>query len=262
MKKFILALFSIVMVTYVAACAGLYLMQDNLLYHPKPRGFTAPQGTLILPVENEKIVVSIKQHTGPKAIIYFGGNGEDVSRNIPVFDKTFPDHALYLMHYRGYGGSTGRPSEEANFMDAVALFKTIQKNHGDIAIIGRSLGSGIATRLASQFPATKLVLITPYDSIEGIASNKYPFIPIRFLLRDKYNSGKYALNIKTLTTIFMAENDQVVPRQSTELLFSRFQKDVASLVLVEGTGHNTISNSIHYLPSLQRALGVTSEVAH
>lgn len=260
MKKIIIAIISTIFVAYIASCGALYLMQDNLLYHPKPRAFTSPLSTLILPVGNERIVVSIRPHAGTKAIIYFGGNGEDASQNLPAFEKIFPKHALYLMHYRSYGGSTGTPSEEANFMDAVALFKTVQKDHANISIIGRSLGSGIATRLTSQFPATNLVLITPYDSIEAIASNKYPFIPIRFLLRDKYNSGKYASGIKTPTTIFMAENDRVIPRKSTEMLFARFQKGVASLVLVGGVGHNTISNDINYLPNLQRALGVTNEV--
>ncbi|OMH39208.1 hypothetical protein BGP75_05140 [Motiliproteus sp. MSK22-1] len=239
---------------YVALCGFLYLIQDSLIYFPQPRALSSPQNTLILPVQSEEIVISTRPHSGSKAILYFGGNSEDVSQNLPVFDKVFPNQAVYLMHYRGYGGSSGTPSEAANYSDAVALFKTVQKDHSSISIIGRSLGTGIATRLASQFPATNLVLVTPYDSIEAIASNKFPYIPVGLLLRDKYNSGKYAPDIKIPTTILMAEHDQVIPRQSTEMLSSRFSRNVVSLILFEGVGHNSISADPRYLPALQNAL--------
>ena len=254
MMKATYTIVSVAVITYVVLCGFLYLMQDSLIYYPQPRALSSPQNTLILPVQNEEIIISTRPHSGSEAILYFGGNGEDVSQNLPVFDKAFPNQAIYLMHYRGYGGSSGTPSEAANYIDAVTLFKTVQKDHSNISIIGRSLGTGIATRLVSQFPATNLVLVTPYDSIEEIASNKFPYIPVGLLLRDKYNSGKYAPEIKIPTTILMAEHDQVIPRQSTELLFSRFSGNAVSLILFEGVGHNSISAHPRYLAALQDAL--------
>ncbi len=122
-----------------------------------------------LPVEGAELVVTVRPHRGPKAILSLGGNGEDVSRNLTSFGEWFPEHALYLLHYRGYGGSTGLPTEQSNHADAAALFKTIFTEHPEVAIIGRSLGTGIAVRLASERPASRLVLMTPYDSIEDLA---------------------------------------------------------------------------------------------
>lgn len=257
MKRFSYTILSIVMVAYLSTCAGLYFAQDALLYHPKPRAFSALKNTFILHSHDEKIIISTKQASGKKAIIYFGGNGEDASENLPIYEKTFPEHALYIMHYRSYGGSSGSPTEEANFADAKALLMFVKKAHTDISIIGRSLGTGIATRLVSEFHANHLVLITPYDSVEEIAAEKFPLIPVSLLLRDKYDSGSYVSKIRTPTTIFMAENDEVIPRRSTEMLFSRFKKDVATLQLIKGAGHNTISSHIDYLPALKHALDIS-----
>ena len=245
---------SIIFIAYIGICGFVYAIQDSFIYYPQPKAIHSPYSTLILPVEDAEIIISTRPHTGSKAIIYFGGNGEDVSLNLPAFDNIFPDYAIYLMHYRGYGGSSGTPSEEGNYKDAVALYYTIQKEHSDISIIGRSLGTGIATRLTSQFPVSNLVLITPYDSIVEIASDIFPYLPVSLLLRDKYESGIYATKIKTPTTIIMAENDEVIPRESTEKLLSRFPKGVASLVIIGEVGHNSISTNARYLPTLLDAL--------
>ena len=66
---------------------------------------------MVLHVEGADLVVTVRAHPGPKAILYFGGNGEDVSLNLQSFSEAFPDYAVFLMHYRGYGGSTGSASE-------------------------------------------------------------------------------------------------------------------------------------------------------
>jgi pimeloyl-ACP methyl ester carboxylesterase len=252
--KFIKVTFPILITSYVCICTFVYAIQDSFIYYPQPKTVSSPDSTIVLPVTSANIIITTKQHPGSKAIIYFGGNGEDVSLNLPTFDTTFPDHAIYLMHYRGYGGSSGNPSEEAIYNDAVKLYKTVIKEHSDISIIGRSLGTGIATRLVSYFPVSHLVLVTPYDSIVEIASNIFPYLPVSILLRDKYESGKYAENINIPTTILMAENDQIIPKESTEMLYSRFPDDVATLVTINNVGHNSISNSPDYLLTLRKSL--------
>jgi pimeloyl-ACP methyl ester carboxylesterase len=242
------------MFVYLAFCGFLYVIQDTLIYHPKPRMYTLPGSFFTFKNDGQDIVVTVKQQLSPKAIIYFGGNGEDVSQSLPFFTNAFPQHAIYLMHYRGYGGSTGHPSEEANYSDANALFRSVKAQHTDISIIGRSLGSGIATRLVSLQPAKHLVLVTPYYSIMEIASKKFPIVPTKLLMRDKYNAGQYAAMITTPTTILMAEHDHVIPNESTIKLFSQFKKKVASLILIENVDHNSISDTAKYLTALQNAL--------
>ena len=189
-----------------------------------------------------------------KALIYFGGNAEDVSASLSSFSSAFPDHAIYLLHYRGYGGSSGKASEEVLHTDAQALFDKVHEEHPDIAVVGRSLGSGVAIRLASQRPASRLVLVTPYDSIQEIAAHQFPYFPVRWLLTDKFESWRYAPTIRIPTLLLGAEFDEVIPRASTERLNAAFAKGVASLVIIPSAGHNTISNSIQYLDAMRAAL--------
>jgi pimeloyl-ACP methyl ester carboxylesterase len=174
--------------------------------------------------------------------------------NLESFSKALPDHALFLMHYRGYGGSTGGPSEKAINSDAAALFRTVHAQHSEVALMGRSLGSGVAIRLASENPASRLVLVTPYDSVEEIAAAQYPYLPVRLLLLDRYQSWKYAPQIRIPTTIIAARNDEVIPRASTEKLLSRFPAGVASMTVIEGVGHDDIGTRSEYLKSIQTAL--------
>jgi hypothetical protein len=245
---------TIVAFAYAAICMALFVFQDTLIYYPQPREINAPQSTMIFPVDSAELLVTVRPHAGAKAIIYFGGNAEDVSLNLPLFEKAFPDHALYLLHYRGYGGSSGTPSEAAIQQDALRLFDKVRAEHPEIAVIGRSLGTGVAVRLCSLRPASRLVLITPYDSLQEIAAGQFPYVPVRLLLRDKYDSGKYASGITMPTTIVAAENDEVIPRASTEKLFARFSKGVATMKVIPATGHNTISDSNDYLALIQAAL--------
>lgn len=245
---------AIIAFAYATVCLALFAFQRSLIYFPQPREIKTPQSTMILPVEDAELVVTVRPHVGPKAIVYFGGNAEDVSLNLPSFEKAFPDHALYLLHYRGYGGSSGTPSEEAIQQDALTLFDKVRGEHPDIAVIGRSLGTGVAVRLSSQRSPSRLILVTPYDSLQEIAADQFPYAPVKWLLRDKFDSGKYASKITIPTAIVAAENDELIPRVSTKRLFERFGKGVASMKIIPATGHNDISSSSEYLATIQVAL--------
>jgi uncharacterized protein len=254
MKRYLYALLAIGFIGYLGLCGWLYASQRSLLYHPVPRAVSAPQSTMHLPVDGADLIVTVRPHAGPKAILYFGGNGEDVSKNLASFDTWFPEHALYLLHYRGYGGSTGQPTEQANHSDAAALFKVVQAEHHDVVVIGRSLGSGVAVRLAAEQPASRLVLVTPYDSIEELAEAAYPYVPMSWLLLDKYQSWRWAPDVKVPTTLIEAEKDEVIPRASTDRLFSRFRKGVASMTVLLGASHNNLLDMTEYRSALQGAL--------
>jgi len=247
-------LISIALLLYGAACIALFAFQRSLIYFPQPSAFDTPSTTLTLPVPDAALAVSVWPHAGMKALIYFGGNAEDVSASLSSFSSAFPDHAIYLLHYRGYGGSSGKASEEVLHTDAQALFDKVHEEHPDIAVVGRSLGSGVAIRLASQRPASRLVLVTPYDSIQEIAAHQFPYFPVRWLLTDKFESWRYAPTIRIPTLLLGAEFDEVIPRASTERLNAAFAKGVASLVIIPSAGHNTISNSIQYLDAMRAAL--------
>ncbi len=236
---------------YAAWCAAIFFYQRSLIYFPQQRGFGSGDTAAELLVPGARLQISVRRHPGPDALVYFGGNAEDVSANLPTLGAAFSGYALYLLHYRGYGGSSGKPSEEALYSDAVALYDKVHAEHPRVVVVGRSLGTGIAVRLASIRPVSRLVLVTPYDSLQELAARQFPYLPVRWLLRDKYESWRYAPRVSAPTLVLAAEHDEVIPRSSTERLYSRFAPGVASYKVIAGVGHNSISESAAYLPSLE-----------
>lgn len=250
----ILWLLAVFAAFYVVICVALLVFQRSLIYIPQPLAISHPDTLLRLPVDAGEVLVSVRPQAGPKALIYFGGNAEDVSRNLPEFAQAFPEHALYLLHYRGFAGSAGAPSEEAIQRDAQALFDRVHAAHPDTVVMGRSLGSGVAIRLASQRPASRLLLITPFDSLQTIAARQFPYLPIKWLLKDRFESSTYAARIRVPTLLIAAEQDEIIPYSSTEELYRHFAPGVATLKVIPGKGHNSISASPAYLPMLRAAL--------
>ena len=240
-------------IAYIVWCVALFLSQRSMIYFPQPASRHAGATVITLPVESARVLVSTRPASGRRALLYFGGNAEDVSRSMPAFSAAFPDSAIYLMHYRGYGGSSGSPSEKALFADALALFDEAHGAHPDVDVVGRSLGGGIAVYVASRRPVKRLVLVTPFDSLQEIAGLQFPFVPVRWLLLDKFESWRYAPLVTAPTVIVAAEHDELIPRASTELLKTRFQSGVASLAVVAGADHNSISGYAEYMRLLRGA---------
>lgn len=236
---------------YALACLGLYLLQRSLIFYPQPRRSGFDASVMTLQVQGAQIEVSTRKLAGPDAIVYFGGNAEDVSGSLPGLAAAFPTHALYLMHYRGYGRSSGKPSQAAVFADALALFDQVHALHPNVTVVGRSLGSGVALHLAAVRPAVRLVLVTPYNSIAELAKEQFPFFPVHFLLADKFESWRYASQITVPTTVIAAEHDEVVPRHSTERLLTHFRPGQARHIVIPGSGHNTISEHPAYIQAMQ-----------
>jgi pimeloyl-ACP methyl ester carboxylesterase len=240
-------------IVYALACAGLYLLQRSFIYYPQPRAAGSGASVVRFDVDGAALEASARPLDGPDAVLYFGGNAEDVAGSLPTLAEAFPRHALYLLHYRGYGGSSGKPSEAALFADALAVFDQLRPRHPNITVIGRSLGSGVAVHLASVRPAARLVLVTPYDSIAAIAARQFPLFPVRFLLTDKFESWRYAPLVTVPTTIVTASDDMVIPASSSTLLLSRFKPGIAHRVVIAETGHNTISGGTGYVQALRQA---------
>lgn len=236
---------------YAVACVGLFVFQRSLIYYPPRAAALRAPHVSQLAVPGATIVVSERPHAGSKALIYFGGNAEDVSTSLPLLDDAFPDHALYLPHYRGYAGSTGSPTEKALVADALALFDRVAATHAGIVVIGRSLGTGIAVQVASRRTVSRLVLVTPYDSLTGLAAERFPYFPVRLLLQDNYASGRHAPAVKAPTRLIAAQYDEIIPLASTERLLARFRQGTASMVVVPGATHNSISLDPAYRRLLQ-----------
>jgi pimeloyl-ACP methyl ester carboxylesterase len=253
MRRAVLSTLVAFALAYAGLCALLFATQRSMLFYPQPRSGAAGTELMRLPIEGGEVLVTARPHAGSRALLYFGGNAEDVCGSVESMAAAFPDHALYLLHYRGYGGSAGHPSEAALFADALALYDRVRTAHAQVVAVGRSLGSGVAVHLASRRPLERLILVTPYDSLQAIAAAQFPYVPVRWLMLDRFESWRDAPGIGVPTLVLAAEHDAVVPRPSTERLVAHFQPGVVTYRVLAGTDHNNISSAPEYGALMRRS---------
>ena len=234
---------------YGLACAFLYLNQRRLIYMPESSRPVRQAPDFVLPQDGVMLRGWVVNPGKTRALLYFGGNGERIEDLREDFSSGFPDRTIYLLPYRGYGASSGEPSESALIDDALALYDEVARHHTGVAVIGRSLGSGVAVQLAARRPLERLVLVTPFDSLQRVAQDAYPYAPVSWLLKDRYESWRFAGQVHCPVLVLRAADDQVIDPARTAVLVASFGALPEELVIA-GAGHNTIQND----PAYQRAL--------
>lgn len=234
-------------VAYGLLCARMYFAQRDYIYFPTPVTDVSGAQALWVESQGERIKVWAVERPGGRALVYFGGNAENVAANVAPFARAFPDRSLYLVNYRGYGGSSGRPTELGLVADAVAVFDRVRAQHSDVAVMGRSLGSGVAMQLAARRPADRLVLVTPFDSLVAVASSQIRWLPIPLLMRDRFDSVAAAPSVRAPVLVVIAGDDELIGRSHSDRLASSFASGQARVVVVPGVGHNTLDLSPEYL---------------
>jgi pimeloyl-ACP methyl ester carboxylesterase len=265
--KTLLVLGLIALAIYIALCAGMYWSQDRLLYFPTPE-IDRP-GVQALRIKRGDVTIKVwaLHPSAQPALLYFGGNGEDVGANLHDFAGAFPDRAIYLVNYRGYGGSTGHPSEAALIADGEAIYDQLVAQHDHIIVMGRSLGTGVATALATERsarespagaaarPVAGLVLVTPYDSIANVGAGRYPWLPVRWLIKDPYDSAARIGKVKAPVLVLVAEKDDSILRPRSDALIAAAPAGLTHVVVIPSAGHNDIET----FPAYWRALKAFSE---
>jgi dipeptidyl aminopeptidase/acylaminoacyl peptidase len=177
------------------------------------------------------------------AVLYFGGRSEEVSWVARDAGRLFPHITVLAMNYRGYGDSHGDPAEIQMVEDACGLFDWLA-GHGyvdaqRIAVVGRSLGSGVAIQVAKERPVHSVVLITPYDSVLAIAKRRFRAMPVEYMLRHRFESIKYAPALKAPTYVLRAEQDDIVPHSHTDQLVAKLAQ-LCGDDIVPGSDHLNI----------------------
>ncbi len=245
---------------YLALCALLFIQQRRLIYYPQVTRVAVEQTGFAL-ARPDAVLRGWVVNPGQKdALLYFGGNAESVEANRDAFARWLPSHTVYLVAHRGYGASDGQPSEAALLADALAVHDDIAKRHpdGDIAVMGRSLGSGVATHVASERAVQHLVLVTPFDSLAAVAQSHYPVFPVRLLLKDRYDSASRLPRHGGRLLVLRAGNDLVVPPRHTDRLLAAF-KGHADVVAFPAADHNDLSADPAYWSAIRDFLAATDD---
>lgn len=244
---------ALAVIGYLLACLALYLKQRSFLYYPTER-VDHPLRVEIFENQGERVEVIVINEGKENAALYFGGNAEIVAyHGVELRDK-LPDVSVYLVNYRGYGGSSGSPSESALLDDALFIYDRIIEWHNSVDIVGRSLGSGVAIHVASLRPVEKMVLITPYDSIRAIGQSLYPIFPIGLILKDHFDSASRVDKVDARTLVVLAEDDRVIPLKSSERLIAKFSDDLVRTVTIKGASHNDVTDTDLYYELLNKFL--------
>ena len=223
----------------LAGCVALgfpvliYFLQERLIFFPQPltqdplRANTGAAIEEVSLVTNDQVTLrgwlvhATARQTPAPLLIYFGGNAEEVSW-LASSGGRYAGWSLLLVNFRGFGGSEGKPGEAELFADALQIYDyaASRAEGGRVALMGRSLGSGVAVYLAAQRPVAGVILVSPYDSIESVARGVYPYLPIGLMLKHRFDSLARAPGIKAPLLCLVAGGDRVIPRPHSERLYA------------------------------------------
>lgn len=238
---------------YGTLVVALFAFQRRVLFvpgarRPDPRGLPAnlPRPRVVDTRTEDGLVLEgwwFAPREGMPSLLYFQGNaghvGMRADKAAMLVDRGF---GVLLAGYRGYGGNPGRPSEEGLLLDARAWVDRISAlgvADTDLVLYGESLGSGVVAQLALERPARAVVLEAPYTSITDIAAERYWFVPVRWLLLDRFETKRIISDIKAPILILHGSNDRLIEPSHGEALYAAASAP-KRLVLVEGSGHTNL----------------------
>jgi len=235
---------------YGAFVALLYVTQRAMQYFPE-RSRTAPaaaglpqaEEVVLDTTDGERVIVWHVPPRGNKPVVlYFHGNGGSLRLRVHRFRALTADGSgLVALSYRGYGGSSGAPSETGLAADALAAYAfTIARYPVErIVLWGESLGSGVAIALAAAIPVGCLILESPFTSAADVGAQTYWFVPVRLLMKDQFRSDLRIGKVMAPVLVLHGERDGVVPIALAERLYGLI-KTPKRFVRFAGVGHNDL----------------------
>jgi fermentation-respiration switch protein FrsA (DUF1100 family) len=220
----------VILVGYLGVVALLYFVQRALMYFPDAArispaaaGLPGADAFLLDTPDGEKLVA---WHVPPReerpVVLYLHGNGGNLSHRAARFRALTQDGTgLVAIDYRGYGGSSGQPSEAGLAIDAQSAYAFAAARYpvARIAAWGESLGTGVATALAAERPVGRLILEAPFTSAVDLAARRYPFVPVRWLMQDQFRSDLRIAAVTVPILVLHGARDPIVPIEYGERLF-------------------------------------------
>lgn len=238
---------------YVSFCAILFFMQRKLIYFPDKKRPVAPENTVIANVKTEDGLDLQGWYFPPResrpVIVFFHGNAANIFlRQQKVNEYLDAGYGVLLAEYRGFGGNPGDISEQGFYLDAKAYVKWLldQKALDPSALIiyGESIGGGVAVEVAANLSREgrsplALVLEVPFTSLLDMARLYYPFVPVDFLLKDRFMNGEKIGDVRAPLLVVNGDRDEVIPYQQGQKLFE-MAGEPKKYVQIPGGDHNSL----------------------
>jgi len=257
--------FAVLCGAYLTVVAAMYVAQTWLIFP----SFMVSDGRPPLPAGAQRLELDTPDgvrlhgvHLPPArgdgcdktVVLGFGGNGWHAEGMALDLRRHFPDCDIVVFNYRGYRPSGGSPSAKGILADALLIHDHVRRTMGPARIlaVGYSLGSGAASYLARERPIAGVVLVTPFDSLEAVAQQRYPWLPVRWLIRHHMSSVEFLRGLTVPVAVIAAEDDEVVPPARTEAL----RRAIAKLVFdrtINGAHHNDIFHQPAFAQSMTEA---------
>ncbi len=240
-------------VVCVALFFGVRRLEQALLYAPDTKrsspasvglGDMVDEVVLRTPDGNDVIAWYAAAQPDKPTLLYFHGNGAALANRATSIARLVSNGiGVFMMTYRGYGGSTGTPSEAANVRDAkqaYAHLRGLGVAAEDIILYGESLGSGVATQVAASPDISReiagLVLDAPYTAIVDVATLHYPYLPARLMMHDRYETMRYIVKITAPLLVLHGEADGVIPVEMGRKVAAA-SAGLSELKIFPGAGH-------------------------
>ena len=232
MKYLYLTLSSLI-IAYIVLIIFIYFYQRNLLYHPSENNYQNDKiqfnyDEIFIKVNDEiqlKSWIIKKDFKKLKTLVIFHGNAGHLSNRIYKLNELYKlDINILLISWRGFSGNKGSPTENNLYQDAEASIQWLNKqgvNNNQIILYGESLGTGVAVEIGKENNFNSIILESPFTSIENSAKIYYPYLPVKLLLKDRYDSISKIKMINTPILIMHGKKDDVVPFSMGKELFEK-----------------------------------------
>ena len=260
----------VILGAYLLTGTMIYFIQEKFIFLPSSLpvdyqyDFEVPFEEIFLETSDDARLngLHFKSSSPRGVILYFHGNAGTLARwgEIAMSLTKEYNYDVVVMDYRTYGKSKGQLSEKALYEDGQLFYDYILQlyKEQEVVLFGRSLGTGIATLLASTNSPGQLILETPYYSMLDLGQKRFPYLPVKWLLRYEFKSFEYVQNIACPVTVFHGTRDEIVPLESGRKLFETIPGSDKEMIIVEGGRHNNLSAFDSYNLGLRDVLEINS----
>ena len=252
---------------YAALSLYVYLMQSRMIFYPdiSGRNLIATPENIGLTYQDVEFVSedNIKLHgwfipneNAKATVLFFHGNAGNISHrleSISIFHRLGLN--VFIIDYRGYGQSEGKPTEKGTYRDADAAWSYLNQTKGisakQIIIFGRSLGASIASKLASKHTPAALIIESGFTSVPAMGQRFYPFLPVRWLTYFKYDTKEYVKNISCPVLVAHSKNDEIIPYDEGREIFEAALEPKQFLEMQGGHNDGFLVSGTSYVEGLR-----------